>query len=405
MHLRLLIATATLFITACSSSDSGDPALTESLTFEDEQTPNQAILGPDRAEAALQQIVSILNIDALQTLDAVTFAVTDDLAEQAEAVINGEAASNGMVLASQTLLSDANAANRVTELGFTCANAGSLRQIVTEFSGGAPFDRRELSFDDCQIGDSLYTGNYEHDSGFRSDRVTSFDSFERTNASVVERLTGVVTQPFSPLAIETTRWSATQYQREDANGQWIITDFSFERSGQDTPLVGDAVRRFVTDLEGIEREIIEVAYTANLSASFAVSDATDAEPSPTLVSADLAFNGNYFEWAGTGDSPVPAYPVSDLGTPLATRPGTDADNAPTQFIDQQARNSQAQWQSGQVVVTAADGSVATLRPNPDDAGSVTIELSATNETLTRPVSEGFQIDCPAIIDGCGASNP
>lgn len=409
MNARPLLLLASLSAVACSTSDSEPESPTADIlddiaspptTLADINEEADSIIDADSVDAILRQAVSVLNADALNRLDSALFALTAELNAQASAAMAGEAPTGGLDLLAQSTLTEAGAQPQRVELVFACDNDGTLTHVVADNAGGSPFDQRDQRFQRCALGDNDYNGGYTHLSGFRSDSVTRFDAFDIQRAQGHEHIDGSVTRAFSTNPSDALTWDVNRYEIVDTNTSLSLNDFTLERRGLDAPIANRGERYFVFDLDGIEREILEVDYSANLSASFTLSSAETAQ-APVQVNAALNFTGNYFIWQTAGNPEVPSYPVSDLGTPLATKPGPNADNAPTRFVDQSPRTSDAQWQSGSVTLTAADGSSASLRPHPEDSALVWVELAGS--MAPRNLDDGFQIDCPAIIAGCGAT--
>ncbi len=349
----------------------------------------------------LLRVIDALNTVGLDAPRQRAFVLANELQETGLGVIDGAASGMGLTLTAQNPLTDAAATPQVAQLLYSCENGGSLDQTLTYFVGGAPFQLLSFAMNDCSIDDRTYSGAYRATAGPRSDAVAEFTEYVDFDGQRRDSINGLWTnayRAFSPA--ESLNWANASYEAE-IDGEFLVsmTDITWQRTGQDTFLPSDDGRFFVTDLDGIEREIRLITYDADLRSSFNYADALTRDAGLS-VSVQLGFSSDYFVWQATGGNDVPAYPVSDLGSPLATKPGANAVDAPVRLVDQAPRPEQAQWQTGQLTITASDGSSVTLRPNPNDRSQVFVDINNSNESATRAVDNGYQIDCPSVIDGC-----
>ncbi|WP_157736014.1 hypothetical protein [Granulosicoccus antarcticus] len=94
------------------------------------------------------------------------------------------------------------------------------------------------------------------------------------------------------------------------------------------------------------------------------------------------------------------YPVSDLGSPVAIS-ATEDSASDVEMLENTPKDNEAQWQNGELTITAEDGSIVSLRPSSEDKMLVEIELNDSGDIQMRNWSEGFSVDCPSLVDGCG----
>jgi len=285
------------------------------------------------------------------------------------------------------------------QLEYQCVAGGDLSHTLTNYIG--PFSHGLARFGECRLGENLYSGTYEQSSGRRSDTVQIFNQLKhRTNSESIE-VSGTFTD-VSTFAtnIEKWMWADTTIQLNRDNGDTSVTGLNWQREGSDAFLSG-SLTGFVTTQEGDSRGVQLNTYGATLRSSFSMK--TDMTGDDAVeIDVDLNFQGNYLTWFNLNgsDTAYPPYPVSDLGSPLTV---TDSNNFTTVQINQIPKDTNAQWSTGRVLITAADGSSITMRPDPKDKSQMLVTLDRSGEIFSLAVSDGFQINCPSMIDGCGSN--
>jgi len=406
----ILLAILLIFI-ACSPNttvlngpDSADGELADEPQLPSEPQPSEApesfSINQSTFSALLTDAIAVLNDAENRRFQENVSTLLADLHDTGNALQSGGSPLDGLSLNSFENLNVAVENYEQYQIEYQCVDGGTLSHTLTNHVG--PFFNGLVKFTDCHLAGNRYDGIYEHSSGRRSDRVHIFNELTNQTDADSTEITGTFTDFHAETTdVEKKTWTDAAFEFNKAGQSTKLTSFSWTREGTDSYLPS-SLSGFVTTLEGNARGVNLNTYSATLNASFILySETTKNEP--VSVDVDLNFQGNYLTWFNLNgsDAPYPSYPVSDLGSPLTV---TDSNNSTTVQIDQIPKDTNAQWRTGRVLITAADGTTITMKPNPTNKSQVIVTLSNSDESYYLSVSDGFQIDCPAMIEGCGNSS-
>lgn len=382
----------TLMLASCSSSDSGDNSGPDNNVIDDPSDNGDEItINEQNHTQILKDVIAVLNLRAIDQIRAQANAFDSQLENSETAlVLSGtEPTLDGLTLASQSPTQDGS-----VEISYSCNGEGSLTSFFHDF-GSSGLSDRNLTFDNCLTTDNWRHGQYQfHTSGNKSDRTETFTNYVTRQESAEQSLTGEWTIENTYVGdTESQSWRNATFTSTGTADDIAVDAFNWHRQGGRAPIIMDPVKGYAQDLEGNAVEVELEDYSAELLAEFTFSNTTTGN-TPIDVAASLTFSGGYFTWENHD------YPVSDLGSPLTISSAEDF-SADVQTVENPPRDSEAQWQAGELVITAADGSSVSLRPSGDDKALVDVELNASGDVQTYSWSDGFVIDCPSKIDGCG----
>jgi len=371
---------------------------------------NQTINSTNYANLT-RDVVNILN---LHTIDEIRLAARDrarQVTQNNDEVLAGNPPSlPGLSLASQTPIEgDEQSFPVINEMVFACENAGTLNSLDFHY-GDAPYTVRDVAYDNCLFNNVNSEGRYTFTAGRRTNTVDTFTNYQVESDGIKHSASGTWEYTYPWFGDNNKQyWTGASFSQSDANASLIINDFDWSNEGIDSGVPKhESLKGFVVDAEGIVRPVQLVTYQARFTSGFTlISDVTNKQP--VRVAAELQFKRDYFVWRedNVGDNTaLPDYPVSDLGSPLTLSSDADFDNAGMiMLIDQQPQDRDAQWQTGELRLIAEDGSKMVLRPNANDKTQVHIQLANQNGPITALWSEGYQIDCVSIMEGCGRDVP
>jgi len=295
----------------------------------------------ENAESLLREIIKIANDEALDaasvSLEPV-FNVVENLIDQA--IINGMSSGNGLSFVSKEAISEG---GEQSEYSFACDSGGTLVvRAYKDDSVGGPFIDRFVAANACSIDSAAYEGSADKAVRFvRGPDVSSFDNFSISYADGDSLLLHGDFSDSSPVG----RGPVVEISWTDAN---------------------------VSVVEGGETTVIDAYSSYRRSA---VKSGTVDNPGTTaMVSFTVTAN-----WS----SGLPL----DVLVDLAYEDAEDSTADETGFYP-------AQWQTGTLRVTAADGSGLTLSPETGDSAtfSVTIDGEA-DEPMIFNWADGFQVVC------------
>lgn len=379
-----------VMLLGCASCDSSKKA--DDTQGSGSGLPNDQSLSINSAnyEQILKDAISVLN---LSDIDEARFQAKNLVAQLVASdarVLSGGAPYEGLQLASQSDLT-----NSDKELKYTCNGEGSLTSVYHDF-GSSGITRRNVMFDQCLATDAKRNGQYQFRSdGSKSNNVEMFGEYSVLLNGSETMLSGEWESAYGIFVqSDSQSWKNAAFTSTGTENDKQISALNWQSTGNDfVSLAPSSVRGFVKNQAGDTVGVRQATYSADLTSDFEfISVATNGLP--VQVMASMSFAGDYFQW-----NIDEAYPVSDLDSPLslsATRDFLDI-----QMLENVPRDNEAQWQSGELTLTAPDGSTVSLRPAADDKLLVNIELNASGDLLTRSWSEGFGINCPNLIEGCG----
>ncbi len=326
-----------LAITACSDSDSGTP--------QDDDFP---IISAGNAETLLREIIAIANNDALDAASTrvdTVFSTVEALVDQA--ITAGVASGNGLTFLSSVAV---NEGGENVEYTFSCDSGGTLLvQAYNDETVGGPHIDEMRATGACSIDDAAYEGfAYKSVSFVRSAELASFEDFSVSRADGDSM---VLNGEFYDSSSENRgpavliSWTDASLVQVEAGETTSITDYDSRRYS--------LVQSDIPDVD-------EPGATA--SASFTVAAPWTAGE-PLGVTLDLSY--------------------------------VDSEDS----VANEAGIYPAQWQSGTLRVTAADGSGMTLSPETDDAATFLVEIDgATDAPMIFNWADGFQVLCAPDFD-------
>ena len=348
----------------------------------------------DNHEAVLREAVTATNLTALladaERVDALSSAL---LAEEA---------SDGLGARGVTFVSEEPFDDGVRKR-YGCDAGGTM--VLSVYRDDRPGRYADLAFDDCALGADRYDGGYFTSSFNFELREDAFDAFTATFAdgsgfSIDGDRERTSSRGFD---IEADTWTDTDYRHRDADGVETVQS-GIEHSA--TTLIArgfEGPEGYVTLADGSSAYVVPQRDRGGVTASYALTDPSLATGALSVTST-LAFDGDYYAFEGgdpdgRGDVVVPGFPVSDLGSPLVLEgAGGEADVS----IDPRAQVAPGteQWNGGELSVTAGDGSEVVMSPSADDPSMVEIRVNGAGEPILRDGSDGFQVRCPALFEGC-----
>ena len=394
-----------------SSEGIPDANTSDDANGEPDSINTNQIINISNYASITKDVVNILN---LHTIDEIRLSARDRARQVTlnnDVVLAGNPPSlPGLSLASQTPVEgDEQSFPVINEMVFACENAGTLNSLDYHY-GDAPYTVRDVAYDNCLFDNVSSEGRYTFTAGRRTNTVDTFTNYQAESAGIKHSASGTWEYPYPWFGDNNKQyWTGASFSQSDANASLIINDFHWSNEGIDSGVPKpESIKGFVVDAEGIVRPVQLVTYQARFTSSFTlISDVTSKQP--VSVTAELQFKRDYFVWRENSvgnNTALPDYPVSDLGSPLTLSSDADFDNAGMiMLIDQQLQDRDAQWQTGELQLIAEDGSELVLRPNPSDKTQVQIQLANQSGPITALWSDGYQIDCVSIMEGCGRDEP
>lgn len=347
----------------------------------------------------LQNVVTVLNAESLNNDRIVADELAKDLLVMGDRVMDGGAPDAGLSLVLLTTDSPS-----LTVQDYACGGGGALSLPLYDF-GSAPVTRREYSFDQCAYNSAEYDGQYTFTQSRRSPVVSTFSELSvQTGNGDRFMINGLWddSTPANPFGFELLTWADTTYIKETENGVMTVNGLNRFSEAYETQLSTNRVSGYVQLQDGSIGYASLITQRANLEASFhVIADWTEQQD--IRVETNLAFNGTYFDWASfapDADVQVPDYPVSDLGSPLTLFSTPDFNSANAVIVENLPRRS-VQWETGEIRLTAIDGSSVVMQPSSTDGSLVDIFLSGSTEAVSSTWANGLQITCPDVfLDEC-----
>lgn len=333
----IFLAALTLPIVGCNSSDSAE--------IQNDAFP---IISADNAETLLREVIAIANDDALDAasdnLEPV-FSTVENLVDQA--ISNGMASGNGLTFVSSAAINDG---GELSEYTFACDSGGTLvAQAYKDDSVGGPYIDEIRATDACSINDAAYDGYaYKSVSFVRSADLASFENFSVSKANG------------DSMTLHGEYYDSSPENRGPGNQvSWTDASLLQVENGETTSITGYSSLRMsllqsaIPDLDDPGTTAV-VSFT--VSAPWSSGEALD-------VALDLAY----------------ADPEDSVANDTGSYP--------------------AQWQTGTLRVTAADGSGLTLSPETGDADTFSVVIDgAPDEPMIFNWADGFQVRCAPYFD-------
>lgn len=363
------------------------------------ESPRDSIISDSNYLGILRNVISIINVESLEEDRLQMDDLALDFSFMGADVLAGEVPDAGLSLVLLTQDSPS-----LTIQDYTCTAGGTLSLPLYDF-GFAPVTRREFSFDQCIFNGIEYAGSYSFTRSRRGPDVYTLNNVsaidEKGDRFVVNGVRDDSTNA-NPLGIELISWTDTTYITETDSDLTTVNGLNWFREAYETQVPGSDLSGYIQLQDGSVGFVRLVEQHASLDSNFHVV-ANWSEEQDIRVEANLDFDNNYFDWSSFApnvDVQVPDYPVSELGTPLTLFTSPDFNPANAIVVDNNSRRS-VQWESGQIRLTAFDGSTLLMRPSSEDSLRVEILLNDSAEVLSNTWANGLQVLCPdTFSDEC-----
>ena len=403
-----------LLVSACSSSSSNAPD--NSITQSDilDSSDDGITLAPplqidtSNFEQLATQAVEAINLVSLDEERAQASTLLQAIDASGLEVLDGGETFPGLTLMSQTpVVVDETVADFTQS--YSCDNGGLLQFDRGFFN--QPASSVQIIFDNCDLNGELYNGRIESFSERRSNGTTTFGDYSRTTVDDVSiSITGNLIEPFSSgIGLdEDIIWENTTFSISDATRSLRISNLNWRRQGVDSILpdfnsVIDEGSVLLAD--GTTAFVANRFYTARLEASFELFTAL-TQFEGVQVNVDLDYSSSYFDWTGSdseeNDFMAPAFPITDLGDTIELSSTADFSDQSTRIVELMPRDPSPQWQTGSIRIADLNNGELVIQPDPEQIQNVQIELNSSGELITRRWADGFQVNCPSVVVGCGS---
>jgi len=376
------------------SSESAQQSIAISTNDEPGST-NSTIINANNFTQIVADAVEVINMRSANDLLSESRVRTDEWFGATNDLSNGDAPPSGLEFISESSTTDS---VPFVERQFTCLSGGNLTLEKKDY-GLAPAVDRGTRFSNCSINNVSFDGFFRYFVARRSDRVSVFSDFEKIEDSATSRISGTQTIPYSPINYrDTVEWNDVNFEFTNPSGSTTASNLNLTRSGRDSHDFNKTSYP-VTDLQGQERNVHARDYASSIDGSFDMSSPATGQQNVN-VEISFSFNNPYYVWDSnfTLIPAAPDYPVSELGNPLLV---LDSEN--NVELIQQPFIGNGQWQSGQLTITASDGSTVSLIPTPEDndRNKINIILGDNERIQVESWNGVFQIHCSSVIEGCG----
>ena len=324
-------------LTACSNNSDST-----------ETTNTNPIITVDNYESLLRELVVVANDNTLNAASDSLVPVFGTVAAVIDqAILNGTASGNGLTFVSSSAISEG---GENAEYTFSCDSGGTLiARAYNDDSGDGPHVDQLTAENACSIDDASYEGFAFK--LYRFVRGTDVSQFENFTVS-------------------------------QANGDSLLLDGDYSDStpeGRGPRVETGWTNANLTVVQNGESTKVE-DYTSNR-----ISYVPFAQPGsgPFQATAKVNF---------TVTAPWSANEPIDVAVDLLYL-------APEDAMPNDSGEYPAQWQSGTVRVTAADGTGFTLSPDTGDAATFSVVIDGdTGEPNIHNWADGFQITCATGYD-------
>ncbi len=223
---------------------------------------------------------------------------------------------------------------------YRCDAGGSLTLMLYDYSGpGTPI---EFDADKCVAGADTYDGTYRAEGAFET-RTAAFHDFSARYADGGEFTIDGKRSWVQSLTDDTPTlsWTRTDYRMRDAGGEALeLVDMTLTHNGPSE----------LTDFDGFDSYTSLVADATALTAPFGLETALD--------------------------------------------------EASLRKVGQSARLTDSQWQTGNLSITASDGSSMEIRAAAEDSSMVEIRLDDDEDVILQGWIDGTQVECPNSLESC-----
>ncbi len=376
-----------------------------SPTPSNNENSSAKLISDANVDELLMQAIKALNLTRLSQVREFAVKRGSELAAIGRSVVDGEDIPAHLTVASFAATKVATKNNLNFDITYNCSNGGRIEQHLRLIEG--PFSRIRVLFENCAwpIADNnnateILDGRVVYSSGRRSDTVTTLENFTRSSGEASATASGVHTNFYSHFSASvSSEWANAAVTVQDAAGTKTLSPFSWKSEALHSPEV-PAQYIYTYDLSGNLQRLVFVNHKANITASFSLNSAATGN-SPVAVSTNIALDSPYYDWAPMPGITAPDYPVSDLGPTFTYAFSPEYESATLFTAVSLPAPSQAQWQTGGVLLTATDGSNAKLTPHADNTSQVLVEINGSGTPTTRVVADGYQIALPEVLIGVG----
>ena len=358
-----------------------------------------ALIDADSYEAILRQVVTVANDEPLDAAAAgltPLFETVDGLVHDAFA--NGAASGDGLSFVSRE---DGTGGPDRSTFTFSCDGGGTLAALTYVYDDldFSPLLDTITASGTCLVGGDGYDGR-----AYRLYRIVRTPTEESYAMSVVRAdgssltLDGDYTDDRTEGMYSVAHgWTDASLVTDDGSSTTRIDGYTSSRT--DVPDFGPATPLYQVDLpEGGTASVYGTGGAPTAKVAFSVT-APWTSGERLDVSVDLASTTTSYRLA-EAEADGSYRPLSDLGSPLVL---TNADTGEQITIDNLPASSAepAQWQSGSLTITAADGSSLVLSPETGDPATFSVTIRGVPDPIVREWADGFQVACPR--EDCGSS--
>ena len=284
---------------------------------------------------------------------------------------------------------------------FSCDAGGQF-----EATYGVSVELGKIDFMDCTVGEKTFDGQYGFNRVGRDGYSVSADAFAVAENGVGRVLSGGRRVGYYRIGSGQNRtWESLQGGAEGIGASFDVLgdapanvrNYNLAAVSTSFGILGDGGTVQLDD--GQTRDVVENPVSSSLSGSFEVVSAPWTDGQSLTVSVDLRAERSFYTWSEADGQPVPDFAVGAEPRPFV-RP--DGSLSQPQVLDDQA-TVPFTWRTGEVTITAADGSSMRLVPRDDGTRSFALTLSGVDEPLVRAWSDGFEILCAFdSLEACAA---
>jgi len=360
------------------------------------------LINSSNFERIAAEAVSGLNLIVLEQERVLADELFSQIHSATLALIRGEEIYPGLTLASQEPGEIEQGASSVTIVSYTCDDGGALVVPVLNFNGAPVFNGR-MSFDGCVLDGHTYSGTLASRNARRSDTFFVLSDYVKTTGDRTISITGEHITPYAPAAAnsEAFLWQEASVSVVDADSTLQLDNLAWERKGLNSNF--DGIGGFVILADGTAHYVKQHFVSAELTAGMTQAS-IELQSQALDINANLDFTNSYFDWVAheLNTAETPDFPLSDLGPTIDVIPeGRFPDSTDTFPQSVGDKDAVRQWENGEISIVATDNSTLSIRPDAENTESVLMELNGSGESVPRAVTDGYQIDCPAIVEGCG----
>lgn len=393
MRLIASILLTTIFVTGCSSSNPSAEGSNTPLAQADQTT----IINAANAEQIVKDAVAVLNLRAISEMQQDVRSLALTIGSGSANVLSGGPEAEGVAFSSSSVIPATDAAPSTTQVNYTCNAAGTLVHLVQALSDSPNLDD-EYRFTACNIENTVLNGTLQLSDERRVQSVNTLTDLSIRQGDTEQFLSGkwkIIYGGFENS--EEIVWTDARYAASGENVDIRLQNMNWRRFGNNTPWpLSTSQTGFVQDLAGNVRQLAEVSFSAELQSVFSIGNASTKQQLVD-VQVNLNFSGNHWQWenSATLSPSKPDYAVSALGTPLSLFDNEEFTGQ--MFSVNNIEKPDFLWQTGELKISASDGSNVVLTPVADNPRLVSITLNSNESITTRSIDDGFDIERPDVL--------